>query len=77
MNLSAVNVVFYGSGVYGIFCFGILAKKWPKIMQRWQSIEAILPKYRDQNEKNKLSYHIKMLTIVVLMSALGKHLSIA
>lgn len=41
-------------------------------MQRWESIEAILPKYRDQNEKNKLSHHMKVLTFVVMMSSLGK-----
>lgn len=72
MILHAVNVVFYGSAVYGIFSFGVLAKKWPKLMQRWESTEAILPKYRDQKEKNQLSYHIKMLTFVVLMTSTGK-----
>lgn len=41
-------------------------------MQRWEAIEAILPKYRDQNEKNKLSYHIKVLAFVVMMTSLGK-----
>lgn len=67
-----VPVIFYGSAVYGMFCFGRLATKWPRIMRRWESIESKLPKYRSQKEKRKLAYHLKMLAFVVLMSSLGK-----
>lgn len=55
-----------------MFCFGILSKKWPKLMQRWESVEAILPKYRNQKEKQKLANHLKKLALIVLLSALGK-----
>lgn len=41
-------------------------------MQRWESVEAILPKYRNQKEKRKLANHLKKLALIVLLSALGK-----
>lgn len=70
--IHAVNVVFYGSAVYGMYCFGALARKWPKLMQRWEEIEAILPMYRNTNEREKLSRHLKWLTFSVFMGSLGK-----
>lgn len=65
-------MVFYGSAVYGMYCFGILSRKWPKIMRRWESVEAKMPKHRSQHEKRKLARHLKMLAIIVLISSLGK-----
>lgn len=52
--------------------FGVLARKWPKIMRRWELIEIKLPKYRTQKEKRKLAYHLKMLAFIVLLSSLSK-----
>lgn len=69
---SLVPFIFYGAAVYAMFCFGKLAIKWPKIMRRWGMIESKLPKFRNHNDKKKLAFHLKTLTIVVLMSALGK-----
>lgn len=69
---SIVNMVFYGSTFYGMFCFGVLAKKWPKIMVRWEEIEATLPKYRTNVDKMRLARHIKWLTIVVFLTSLGE-----
>lgn len=40
-------------------------------MRRWEAIEAKMPKYRNQREKRKLTYHVKMVSFVVLMSSLG------
>lgn len=68
---SSVPLVFYGSAIYGMFCFGVLARKWPMLMQRWESVEAILPKNRDPNDKYKLARQIKRLAIVVLTCSLG------
>lgn len=68
---STVPVVFYGSSVYGIFCFIQLAQKWPRIMRRWETIEAKMPPHRTQAEKRQLARRIKMLAFTVLMSALG------
>lgn len=67
-----VPFIFYGSAVYAIICFGILARKWPKIMQRWEAIEEKMPKYRTQREKRNVAHQVKMLAFVVLMSSLGK-----
>lgn len=55
-----------------MFCFAVLAKKWPKLMQRWESVESILPKHRDPKEKCKLAQHLRILALIVLMSSLGK-----
>lgn len=65
-------MVFYGSSVYAMYCFGRLAMKWPKIMRRWESIEAKLPKYRYQSDKRRLANHLRMLSFIVLMCSLGK-----
>lgn len=66
--------MFYGSGAYAMFCFAVLAKKWPKLMQRWQIVESILPKYRNQKEKQKLARKLKILALVVLLSSLVEHI---
>lgn len=55
-----------------MICFGILATKWPKIMQKWEATESEMPKYRTQREKRRVAHKIKMLAFVVLMSSLGK-----
>lgn len=67
-----VQLVFYGSGVYGMFCFMVLARKWPKLMRRWESIESKMPAYRTQMEKRQLAHHLKILAFVVLISSLGE-----
>lgn len=41
-------------------------------MRQWESIEAKMPNYRTDREKRKLAYQVKMLSLVVLMSSLGK-----
>lgn len=63
--------MFYGSAVYGLFCFGVLARKWPKLMQRWESVEAILPKFRDPKDKWKLARQLKIMASIVLICSLG------
>lgn len=67
-----VPLVFYGSTVYGMICFGVLATKWPKIMLRWEATESKMPKYRTQKEKRRAAQQIKMLAFIVLMCSLGK-----
>lgn len=65
-------MIFYGSAVYGMICFGVLAKKWPKLMQQYEAIEGKMPKYRTQREKRKMAHKVKMIAFIVLMSSLGK-----
>lgn len=72
--LLVASLIFYGSSAYGMFCFAVLATKWPKLMQRWQSVESILPKYRNQKEKQKLAHQLKVLALVVLLSSLAEHI---
>lgn len=55
-----------------MFCFGILARKWPELMRQWESVEAKLPKFRTQQEQRGLAFHMKMLAFVVLFFSLGK-----
>lgn len=40
-------------------------------MCKWEAVEAKMPQYRTQREKRQLAHRIKMLTFVVMMSALG------
>lgn len=70
--LILVPVVFYCSGVYGMCCFGVLAKKWPKIMQQWQTVERMLPKHRNRNEKCQLAKDVRRVALVMLLCSLGK-----
>lgn len=58
-----------------MLCFGILARKWPELMRRWESVEAKLPKFRTQQEQRGLAFHMKMLALVVLFCSLGKSLT--
>ncbi|XP_055326851.1 gustatory receptor for sugar taste 64f-like [Sitodiplosis mosellana] len=68
-----IAVIFYGSAVYGIFCFIQLAPKWPRIMRRWESVEAKMPQYRTQAGKRQLARRIKMISIIILMTSLVEH----
>lgn len=68
-----VPVVFYTCVVYGLFCFLIIARKWPSLMQQWELVESKLPHWRTQYEKRQLAIHIKMVAIVVLLCSLGEY----
>lgn len=56
---------------YGVLSFILLARKWPKLMQHWEFVEAILPPYRSAEQKKQLSRKIKTVSCIVLSVALG------
>lgn len=70
----AVPVVFYGSIVFAMFSFERLAFQWPELMQQWHSIESKLPAYKTERERSRLSYRIKMITLVVMLLSLCEHM---
>lgn len=41
-------------------------------MRRYRAVEAKLPKYRNQQEKRRMAFHMKMLAFVVFLCALGR-----
>ena len=41
-------------------------------MQKFESIESKMPKYKNEKEKRRVARHIKLLALVVMMSSLGK-----
>lgn len=71
-NFWLVPPMFWGSGIYGMLCFGTLAQEWPILMKQWESVEAKLPKFRTKQEKRKMAFHMKMLAFVVLLCSLGR-----
>lgn len=42
-------------------------------MQRWESVEAILPKYRDPKDKRELARRLKRMALIVLLFSLSNN----
>lgn len=75
LNFDAiVPVIFYVSVMYIRFAFVRLARHWPTLMLHWERVERELPAYTTQIERQRLAYHIKMVSIVVLTLSLAEHL---
>lgn len=66
-----VPLAFFATTAYGVFNFILLARKWPKLMQRWESVESILPPYTTNEEKKRLGRKIRTISTIVLSVALG------
>lgn len=72
MNLvCAVPIAFFTTTAYGVFTFILLARKWPKLMQHWEFVEAILPPYKSYEERKRLAHDIRKVSAIVLSVALG------
>ncbi|CAO1403406.1 unnamed protein product [Diamesa serratosioi] len=69
-----ISLVFYASSWLSIVCFMSLAKRWPKIMNKWNEVERYLPPLEHQMAKQKLAYKIKMISFMVLCMSMIEHL---
>lgn len=67
-----VPLIFHVSTTYAIYEFGILAIKWPKLMQYWESVEIKLAKGRVVKEKHHLAKGITLTTFAVMFASLSK-----
>lgn len=67
-----ISLVFYSSSWLSIVCFMSLAKKWPKLMKKWNQVERYLPPLEHQMAKQKLAYKIKMTSFTVLFMSMSK-----
>lgn len=66
-----VPLAFFSTTAYGVLSFIILARKWPKLMQHWEFVEAILPPYKTNNQRKILVHDIRKISTIVLFVALG------
>lgn len=69
--LKTVPITFFTTTAYGVFSFILLARKWPKLMQHWEFVEAILPPYKTLAQKKQMAREIHMISFIVLSVALG------
>lgn len=69
--LIAVPLAFFSTTAYGVLNFILLARKWPALMQHWESVESALPPYTKNAQKKRLGRKIRTISIVVLSVALG------
>lgn len=69
-----VPLAFFSTTAYGVLNFILLARKYPKLMQRWEIVESILPPYTANDKKRQLGRKIRTISIIVLSVALGIHL---
>ncbi|XP_055326853.1 gustatory receptor for sugar taste 64f-like [Sitodiplosis mosellana] len=69
---SVVPLTFFTTTAYGVFSFIRLARKWPKLMQHWEFVEAILPPYRSFDEKKLLGLEHILNMVSIIMEALSK-----
>lgn len=67
----AVPLAFFSTTAYGVLNFILLARKWPKLMQHWESVESALPPYTKAAQKERLGRKIRTLSAIVLSVALG------
>lgn len=73
--LTIVPLAFFTTTAYGVFSFIRLARKWPKLMQHWEFVEAILPPYRTYEERKVLGRKIRNVSVIVL-SVSNQHWSV-
>lgn len=69
--LFSVPLAFFTTTAYGVFSFIKLAKKWPKILQHWEFVEAVIPPYKTYGERRMLDRRIRTVSWTVLSVALG------
>lgn len=68
-----INFIFDFNTLISMFCFFELARKWPKLMVKWNEVEKFLPEVKYQIDKQKLAYEIKMVSLVIFSVSLGKY----
>lgn len=67
-----ISLVFYTSSWLSIVSFMSLAKRWSKVMVKWNQVEHYLPPLPHQMAKQKLAYKIKMIAFVVLCMSMSE-----
>lgn len=52
----------------------MLARKWPKLMLKWEEMESKFPNYRTQGEKNEASKRINIYAVCLVVCSLVEHI---
>lgn len=55
-----------------MLCFLLLAKKWPVLMKRWETIENDLPPMRTQKRRRLLWRKVQLITFSVSLLSLSE-----
>lgn len=69
-----VPIVFHASIVFAMLSFLLLAKKWPKIMKRWESIENDLPLIQNEKKRKLLCRKVHFIAFTVSILSLSEYL---
>lgn len=72
---SLTEIVFYGCNTYIVYLFGVLARKWPKLINEFETVEKSLPQFRNEYEKHALKHKIIKITILTMTIATLEHIS--
>lgn len=67
-----VPIIFYTSNTIATIVFVRLASKWPKVMIRWRSTEALMAPIFNERYKRGLNRDIKLLFIIIMALSLGE-----
>lgn len=67
-----INFTFECTNMLSVICFLELARKWPQLIMKWYKVEKYLPQLKYQFDKQKMAYQIKMVSLVILFSSMGK-----
>ena len=68
----SVSLVFYVINCATLILFIRLAKKWPKIMNRWEIFEKQLIKHNLPFRKRTIAWRIRFITAVLMIMGLSK-----
>lgn len=69
------EIVFYACNTYIVYLFGVLARKWPKLINEWETVEKTLPQFRSEQEKLVVKHKIIKITIFTMIVATLEHIS--
>lgn len=72
---SLTEIVFYGCNTYIVYLFGVLARKWPKLISEFETVEKSLPQFSNEQEKHVLKYKIIKVTIIIMTVGTLEHIS--
>lgn len=67
-------LVFYGSNLYAMVCFLLIARKFPAVMKKWVEVESSLPRVKNKQHQYIMTRKIRLAGIVFLITSIIEHL---
>lgn len=69
----SVGVAFFSTTALGVCRFILIARQWPRLMQQWEFVEAILAKLRKHKTDRQLAVQIQIISFITIAVLVGMY----